>query len=87
MKYTPRDVITKVKPHVRACATNLKTGKYEIVSYVLRGGDFSKRRATNLRDIRVPINVANVVISQAGKQTDQMLQRSRTTCHKVSTAQ
>lgn len=31
--------------------------------------------ATDLRNIRVPVNVADVVISQAGKEIYQMLQR------------
>lgn len=34
-------------------------------------------KTTNLRDVRVPINVADVVVGQAGKETDQMLQRCR----------
>lgn len=38
-------------------------------------------KKTNLRDVRVPINVADVVIWQASKEIDQMLQRWMTTCY------
>lgn len=38
-------------------------------------------KKANLRDVRVPINVADVVIWQASKEIDQMLQRWMTTCY------
>lgn len=40
-----------------------------------------KKKPTNLRDVWVPINVANVVIGQPSKEIDQMLERCRTTCY------
>lgn len=57
-----------------ACATNVKNKQ------VLNSGG-NKTRPTNLRDVRVPINVANVIIGQASEEIDQMLQRCRTTCY------
>lgn len=44
-------------------------------------GVIHKKMETNLWNIIVPVNVANVVISQASKQIDQMLQRCRTACY------
>lgn len=37
-----------------------------------------EKSSTNLRDVRVPINVANVFIGQPCKKIDQMLERRRT---------
>ena len=44
-----------------------------------------EEKKTNLRDVRVPINVANVVIWQTSKEIDQMLQRWMTTCYNGKT--
>lgn len=73
MKYTPWAKITKVRPHM--CH---KSPNKQVLNCVIGGG--KKKRATNLRDVRVPVNVANVVIGQASKEIDQMLRRCRTAC-------
>lgn len=58
------------------CSTNLETNEHYIVKW-----RWKRKKATNLRDVRVPVNVAYVVIGQASKEIDQMLEGCKTTCY------
>lgn len=66
MTYKPRE-------HRNMCQNPQKQASAKLCNVQWEG-------ATNLRNIRVPVNVANVVIGQAGKEINQMLQRRMTTC-------
>lgn len=56
-----------------------KISNLKVLNCNVGGG--KKKRTTDLGDVRVPVNVANVVIGQASKEIDQMLRRCRTACY------
>lgn len=66
MKLAPGAKITEHRSQVKACASKFKTNKLPT-----KTGE----EVTNLGDVRVPIDVADVVVGQASEEIDEVLQK------------